>query len=196
MLAQVERQLCYRAVENTLGFRNATVQYSSRKCACRRELNSHEVGISVARCRERHSLPASKQPENGYNRHKREPVQEREEAACGGNWKLLFASSTVAAVVEQGIEVEATCRSGAMRRAPCKATAAGRRRGVPRLLLQWRIARATIPCMKLLPASLPSALKPNPSLKASPNGGPPGPATGYGVHFPVAGPGVPPSVPP
>ena len=31
---------------------------------------------------------------------------------------------------------------------------------------------------------------PNTSLKRSANGRPPGPATGYGVHFPVAGPGV------
>ena len=38
-------------------------------------------------------------------------------------------------------------------------------------------------------ASAPTAL-PNPSLKRSANGRPPGPATGYGVHFPVAGPGV------
>jgi hypothetical protein len=38
-------------------------------------------------------------------------------------------------------------------------------------------------------------LLPNPSLKLSPNGGPPGPASRYGVHFLLAGPGVPPSVP-
>ena len=31
---------------------------------------------------------------------------------------------------------------------------------------------------------------PNPSLKRSANGRPPGPAAGYGVHFPAAGPGV------
>ena len=43
-------------------------------------------------------------------------------------------------------------------------------------------------------APTPSAL-PNPSLKRSANGRPPGPATGYGVHFPVAGPGVLPSSP-
>ena len=39
------------------------------------------------------------------------------------------------------------------------------------------------------------AVQPNPSLKRSANGRPPGPATGYGVHFPVAGPGVLPSSP-
>ncbi len=39
------------------------------------------------------------------------------------------------------------------------------------------------------------AARPNPSLKRSANGRPPGPATGYGVHFPVAGPGVLPLAP-
>ena len=38
-------------------------------------------------------------------------------------------------------------------------------------------------------------VKPNPSLKPSPNGGPPGPAHRYAVHFLCAGPGVPPLVP-
>ena len=35
-----------------------------------------------------------------------------------------------------------------------------------------------------------STVRPNPSLKRSANGRPPGPATGYGVHSPVSGPGV------
>ena len=43
---------------------------------------------------------------------------------------------------------------------------------------------------------LPSALMPNPSLKARPNGGSPGPAWRYAVHFRQSGPGAPPSVPP
>ena len=37
------------------------------------------------------------------------------------------------------------------------------------------------------------AARPNPSLNRSANGRPPGPATRYGVHFLVAGPGVLPS---
>ena len=44
--------------------------------------------------------------------------------------------------------------------------------------------------------SLSSRVQPNPSLKPSPNGGPPGPSHGYGVHFPWLGPGVPPLGPP
>jgi hypothetical protein len=38
-------------------------------------------------------------------------------------------------------------------------------------------------------------LLPNPSLKPSTNGGPPGPGHRYGVHFLWPGPGVPPLVP-
>ena len=46
------------------------------------------------------------------------------------------------------------------------------------------------------PAAAPErATRPNHSLKRSANGRPPGPATGYGVHFPVAGPDVLPSSP-
>jgi hypothetical protein len=37
--------------------------------------------------------------------------------------------------------------------------------------------------------------EPNPSLKLSPNGGPPGPGCRYPVHCLQPGPGVPPSVP-
>ena len=39
------------------------------------------------------------------------------------------------------------------------------------------------------------AVLPNPSLKLSPNGEPPGPGRRYAVHFRQPGPGVPPSVP-
>ena len=38
-------------------------------------------------------------------------------------------------------------------------------------------------------------VRPNPSFKPSPNGGPPGPVWRYAVHFRQPGPGVPPSVP-
>ena len=78
----------------------------------------------------------------------------------------------------------------ARRRAPCKVRSARRRRGVPRLLLWWRCAGSTISGMKNHPSGKRRARMPNPSLKRSANGRPPGPATGYGVHFPVAGPGV------
>ena len=60
------------------------------------------------------------------------------------------------------------------------------RRTLARLRGQARqVRQGSCPSM----APTPSAL-PNPSLKRSANGRPPGPATGYGVHFPAAGPGV------
>ena len=42
----------------------------------------------------------------------------------------------------------------------------------------------------------PSAVRPNPSLEARPNGRPPGPGRRYAVHFRQPGPGVLPLVPP
>ena len=60
------------------------------------------------------------------------------------------------------------------------------RHAVARLRGQSRQERQ---CSYPSTAPTPSAL-PNPSLKRSANGRPPGPATGYGVHFPAAGPGV------
>ena len=44
-------------------------------------------------------------------------------------------------------------------------------------------------------SGLPSQALPNPSVKPSPNGGPPGPVWRYAVHFRQSGPSVPPSVP-
>ena len=44
-------------------------------------------------------------------------------------------------------------------------------------------------------ASLPRELMPNPSLKRSANGRPPGPVRRYAVHFRQPGPGVLPSSP-
>ena len=49
-------------------------------------------------------------------------------------------------------------------------------------------------CMQANHSSF-SAAGPNPSLKPSPNGGPPGPGRMYAVHCLQPGPGVPPSVP-
>ena len=61
------------------------------------------------------------------------------------------------------------------------------------LRARFRVTR--IQAMNFKVPSGASPVRPNPSLKRSANGRPPGPATGYGVHFPVAGPGVLPSSP-
>ena len=58
-----------------------------------------------------------------------------------------------------------------------------------------RFGAARVYAMRVKGRSGASPVRPNPSLKRSANGMPPGPPTGYGVHFPVAGPGVLPSSP-
>ena len=78
----------------------------------------------------------------------------------------------------------------ARRRAPCKVRSGRRRRGVPRLLLWWRCVGSTISGMKNHPACKRCARMPNPSLKRSANGRPPGPVWRYAVHFRQPGPGV------
>ena len=78
----------------------------------------------------------------------------------------------------------------ARRRAPCKVRSGRRRRGVPRLLLWWRCAGSTISGMKNHPFGKRRARMPNPSLKRSANGRPPGPVWRYAVHFRQPGPGV------
>jgi len=70
-------------------------------------------------------------------------------------------------------------------------------------LLRWRLhLPAVIPANKLglggsasTSPGFPSWALPNPSVKPSPNGGPPGPGRRYAVHFRQPGPGVPPLVP-
>ena len=83
----------------------------------------------------------------------------------------------------------------ARRRAPCKVCSGRRRRGVPQLLLWWRCAGSTISGMQDYPAGKRRARMPNPSLKRSANGRPPGPGRWHTVHFHRPGPGVLPSSP-
>ena len=78
----------------------------------------------------------------------------------------------------------------ARRRAPCNVHSGRRRRGVPRLLLWWRCAGSTISGMQNYPSGKRRARMPNPSLKRSANGRPPGPVWRYAVHFRQPGPGV------
>ena len=84
----------------------------------------------------------------------------------------------------------------ARRRAPCKVRSGRRRREVPRLLLWWRGAGSTISGMQHQHSGKRRARMPNPSLKRSANGRPPGPGLRYAVHFLSPGQGVLPLVPP
>ena len=65
-----------------------------------------------------------------------------------------------------------------------------RRREVPRLLLRARFGAARIKGMNTRGYSGSSPVRPNPSLKRSANGRPPGPVWRYAVHFRQPGPGV------
>ena len=61
-----------------------------------------------------------------------------------------------------------------------------------------KVLLSECPFANYLPKSRPGVRTrtPNPSLKGSTNGGPPGPAWRYAVYFRQSGPGVPPSAPP
>ena len=113
-------------------------------------------------------------------------------------WKLREKQRTKSA---QHAVNKTSARSGktavlnARRRAPCKVRSGRRRRGVPRLLLWWRCTGSTISGMQNHPSGKRRTRMPNPSLKRSANGRPPGPGRWYGVHFHRPGPGILPSSP-
>jgi len=114
-------------------------------------------------------------------------------AATGNS---ISRESSVAAIRTQRNGSEPTSQGCARRRAPCKGHGGGRRRGVPRLLLRWRCRSNTMPCMQPRLLSQLSALKPNPSLKLSPNGVPRWPSSaGPAAHFALAVQRVTPLVP-
>ena len=102
------------------------------------------------------------------------------------------AQHAVSKVSEQSANTVALI---ARRGAPCKVRSTPRRRGVPRLLSRWRCTGSTISGMQNHHSGKRRARMPNPSLKRSANGRPPGPVWRYAVHFRQPGPGVLPSPP-
>ena len=164
------------------------MQLSSRKCACRRELNSHEVSTSRLRAAAA-SLPTHQKAAELRTLQSRAadtPKTQRSRLRAAKRSSFSLRSS-VAVIRTDEDEPETSSRGCARRRAPCKDRSAGRRRGVPRLLLQWRCGSNTMPCMKLQLFYELSALKPNPSLKLSPNGVPRWPSSaGPTAHFALA----------
>ena len=83
----------------TLGIRQSVVWCSSRKCACRREPNSHESdrkwrmpdGHRPA-APEGQSTRSKQQPDFSQDRRERRPVQTRKDAATRDNWMHQHAS--------------------------------------------------------------------------------------------------------
>ena len=154
----------------TLGIRNSSVGAASRKCACRRELNSHEaakprVPVRVMRQHEEAEQHAGANSRisvragvsAGQPKHTRRPpesatgftdalqrVGQRPDEQVKG--QRCSASSALARSWHQ--EFKLVVRA-ARRRAPCKVSGACRRRGVPRLVLPWRGAGSRIPRMQM-----------------------------------------------
>ena len=151
------------------------------------------------------SAHENQQPDFSQGRPCR-PVQIHDEAAGGGNRTLQRPSGKRPALARERrsqsarLGVVTTCNEaaaeefnglpmqGASRHAKssARATDAGYRdcscRGAQR--------QAESHACKSTLASLPRELMPNPSLKRSANGRPPGPGWWYGVHFHQPGPGV------
>ena len=156
--ARAWRPAVVARLARTLGFRNTQVRCSSRKCACRRELNSHDEGKAADFSAQRRAVASngqsrrkSKQPDFKQSRRERRPVQTHEEAARGGNWKqhptsILrgydrrversshFKARTLGACMPSKLGVKVLVVA-AKRKKPCKYCSGGCRRGVPRLLL-------------------------------------------------------------
>ena len=182
-----------------LGSAGEAVQCSSRISACRREPNSHDAakppepacpqkfaaarGPQARTSAEPNDLVAAEhgpgqrgsQQESNYL----EPQCHIEPAHCVGSSGVqsvrgAAAASNAASGLGQLQRLEYPTRHGRQRGAGSAGYAP---QGVTG---PWQAHRQR--------AS--GAALPNPSLKRSANGRPPGPATGYGVHFPVAGPGV------
>ena len=169
----------------------------SRISACRRGLNSHEA----AKPRERHCPQKSRRAKNQTtlpqqpsrvrlsttaNKNDMELPCQIERAHCVGSSgvqsvrRVAATSSAASSLAQFRRLLEYAARHGQQRGA---GSSCGRPRGVTR---PWQAKHQRSP----------SAAQPNPSLKARPNGGSPGPVWRYAVHFRQSGPGAPPSVPP
>ena len=99
-----------------------------------------------------------------------------------------FQSVRRAAAASLGAFIQVTCSGGSNTR---HATVGGAEREAPvaghqEVAGSWQVQHR----------SSYGAVLPNPSLKARPNGGSPGPGRRYAVHYLHPGPGAPPSAPP
>ena len=183
------------------------MQHPSRKCAYRRELNSHDAAEPRAsRCTSLHVLrkvvveqvligisllvTGAHEPRRQDNRaesssgRQRTSVPHQTSVLHGKHRSSVSSSGRYWPQCQPRLEqvsrrLEYVVSHGQQR------GAGGFSAGPHKITGPWQ-ARRLWPFRAVLP---------NPSLKRSANGRPPGPATGYGVHFPVAGPGVLPSSP-
>ena len=192
----------------TLGSTKDTVRYPNRKCACRRELNSPE-GLSretagASRCLHQNKWSPNKarsrplyataafikrgaKAGSGTPRRKRHgtAVPDRTTVCVGSTG---FQSVRRAAAVSSVIVGPSECRGGLNAWCPAVCSAEREASVVGH-------AKSQVPCQAHRSRSWYAVL-PNPSLKGSTNGRPPGPGPRYGVHFLSPGPGILPLVPP
>ena len=160
----------------------------SKVSACRRTLNSHEaasphdssapqtahsssLAIRSVSFTQAATLKSSLGPQV---RSGHEPQAQLEEAAL-----LRLASSALGSCVRR--VSTAFCSAGSHK--ACSGAVRPGRRTRTKVVLPGHSSASH------------GAARPNPSLKLSPNGGPPGPGRRYAVHCLQPGPGVPPSVP-
>ena len=213
------------------------MQCSSRKCACQRELNSHDAAkprISARRRtppRGRQANARIEQPDFNRCQGERRPVHTHKAAATGGNWLQPRVSRTnvgtrtseregqYRSATRQLHEVEANeCKQIGCNRASRATAGSPGQAPTVRFVLQGaqRHAKSLAgaadaeyrDCFcrsaerpsqwrsnKYMSVGMQRKLRPNPSLKRSANGTPPGPRCRYGVHFLHRGPGVEPLAP-
>ena len=147
--------------------------------------------------------PRDQQPDFSQGRRGR-PVHTHDEAAGGGNRNLVRARKREGGQSAR-FGIVSTCNEaaaekfnglpmqGAVRQAISSARAADA--GYRDCSCRGAEREAQSHACKFTLASLPRELMPNPSLKRSANGRPPGPVWRYAVHFRQPGPGVLPSSP-
>ena len=175
------------------------MQYPSRASACRRELNSHDAAEprEVDRPLLRATLQTSVECELtehcrrvtsrvAANRKDEEPPCHVEPSHCvGGPGIQSVCGAAAANTAASGL--------GHLRRRLEYAARHGRQRGAGS---DWCGPPGVTGPGRLQHQRSKGAALPNPSLKGSTNGGPPGPVRRYAVHFRQPGPGVPPLAPP
>ena len=192
----------------TLGRTKETEQRSSRKCACRRELNSHERqvreksgtcrGMLLNKCSSQRR-PIGKitlstswgSPKRSRSKRGKPPEGRRRTTVPHRTpeprWKHRLSVSLLGrrSQQRQPWATRAQRRLEIVAHQGCHRGAGG---------LSWKAPGITGPWQahRLLASR---AVRPNPSLKRSTNGRPPGPGLRYGVHFLSPGPGVLPLLP-
>jgi len=167
------------------------VRYASKISACRRELSSHdaakprEPSCPRQTCQVGNHTSLQRQPVSAAaNRNDMEPLCHIEVHHCVGSYGVQSvrwaAASIAASCLGQSRRLEHAARHRRQRGAGC-AWSAPQGTTRPWHARGWRASSTALP---------------NPSLKGSTNGGPPGPVWRYAVHFRQSGPGAPPSAPP